>query len=77
MHLELTDGKTHVEIDPVLMDRSRHSNILDALSFRNADRDTDYYLMVLQVRERLAGSKQATTKFDMERFNPENGKEQF
>jgi hypothetical protein len=33
--------------------------------------------MPLQVRERLAGSKQATTKFDTEKFNPENGKAQF
>jgi hypothetical protein len=59
------------------MDRSLHSSILDARSFRNADYGADYYLMILQVRERLAGSKQAATKFDMERFNPENGNEQF
>lgn len=67
----------YVETDHVAMDTSQHSSKLDACSFRNADCDTDYHLMVLQIRERLAGSKQAETKFDMDRFNPENGKGQF
>jgi hypothetical protein len=31
--------------------------------------DTDHYLVVAEVRERLTVSKQATQKFDMERFN--------
>ena len=31
--------------------------------------DTDYYLVVAKVRERLAVSKQAAQKFDMEIFN--------
>ncbi len=34
-----------------------------------ADCDTDHYLVVAEVRERLAVSKQATQKFDRERFN--------
>ena len=31
--------------------------------------DTDHYLVVAKVMERLAISKQATQKFDVERFN--------
>jgi len=31
--------------------------------------DNDHYLMVAKVRERLAVSKQAAWKFDVERFN--------
>jgi hypothetical protein len=36
--------------------------------FRGADCDTDHYLVVTKVRERLAVSKKATQKFDAERF---------
>jgi len=38
-------------------------------SFRGADCDTDHSLAVAKVRERLAVSKQATQRFDGERFN--------
>jgi hypothetical protein len=34
-----------------------------------ADCDTDHYLVVAKVRERLAVSKQVAQKFDGERFN--------
>jgi hypothetical protein len=34
-----------------------------------ADCDTDHYLVVAKVRERLAENKQATQKFDGERIN--------
>ena len=33
------------------------------------DCDTDHYLVVAKVRERLAVSEQAAQRFDMERFN--------
>jgi hypothetical protein len=38
-------------------------------SFRGADCDTDHYLVVAKVRERLTVSKLAAQKFDAERFN--------
>ncbi|PNF35344.1 hypothetical protein B7P43_G02564 [Cryptotermes secundus] len=64
--------------------RRRHSRtcILDTRSFRAADCDTDHYLVVAKVRERLAVSKQTTHTVHMERFNLKElneveGKEQY
>jgi len=44
-------------------------SVLDERSCRGADCDTDHYLVVAKVRERLAVSKQAAQRFDGERFN--------
>jgi hypothetical protein len=40
------DGKTHNQIDHILIDSRRHSSALDIRSFRAADYDTDHYLVV-------------------------------
>jgi hypothetical protein len=52
-----------------LIDIRWHSSVLDVPSFRAADCDTDHYLVVVKVRERLAVSKRAAQKIDMEKFN--------
>jgi hypothetical protein len=52
-----------------LIDRRRHSSILYVRSFRGADCDSDHYLVVAKVRERLAVSKRMVKKMDMEIFN--------
>jgi hypothetical protein len=75
------DGKTHNQIDNILTDRRRHSSILDIRSFRGADCDSDHYLVVAKVRERLAVSKLMVKKMDVEGFdlkqlNEEKVKEQ-
>ena len=44
-------------------------SIIDIQSFRGADCDTDHSLLVAEVKERLAVSKEAAQKFDGERFN--------
>jgi len=62
------DGKTHTQIDHTLVDRKWDSSIQDARSSRGADCDTDHYLVVARVRERLAVTKQPTQKFDGEIF---------
>jgi hypothetical protein len=63
------DGNTHNQFGHILIDRRRHSSVLDVRSFRAADCDTDHYLVVAKVRERLAVSKQGSLKFHMETFN--------
>jgi hypothetical protein len=63
------DGKTHNQIDHILIDTGRHSSILHVRSFRGADCDSDHYLVVAKVRERLAVSKRMVKKMDVERFN--------
>jgi endonuclease/exonuclease/phosphatase family metal-dependent hydrolase len=50
------DGAAHNQIDHVLIDKRRHSNILDVWSFRRADCDTDHYLVVAKLRERISVS---------------------
>ena len=56
-------------IDHILIDRRWHLSVLDVRSFRGADCDTEHYLVVAKVRERLAVSKQVAQTFDGERFN--------
>jgi len=47
------DGKTHNQIDHILIDRRSHSSELEVRFFRRADSDTDHYLVVAKIRERL------------------------
>jgi hypothetical protein len=57
------DIAIHNEIDHVLIDKKRHSNILDVLFFRGADSDTDHYLVAAKLKERNSGSKRARQTF--------------
>jgi len=63
------DGKTHNQIDHILINRRSHSSILDVRVFRGADNDTDHYLVVAKFWERLTVSKQTAWIFDVVRYN--------
>jgi len=63
------DGKVPNQIGHVLIDRRWHSSVLDVQSFTGADCDTDHYLVIAKVRERLAVGKQAAQRYDRQRFN--------
>jgi hypothetical protein len=63
------DGETHNQIDHILIDRRRHSSVLDVRSFSSANCDMDHYLVVANIRERLAVNKQGSHRFHTKRFN--------
>jgi hypothetical protein len=63
------DGHTYKQTDHVFIDKRQHSSILDVRSFRGADCDTDHYLVVAKIRERLAVSKRPVNTTYMDRFN--------
>jgi hypothetical protein len=58
-------GKKHDLIDHVLIDKRLLSIIVDVISSRGVHCDTDHYLVVVKVRQRLPVSKRAAQKFDM------------
>jgi hypothetical protein len=51
------DGQTHNQIDHILIDRRRHSSVLDIHLLRAADCDIDHYLVVAIFKQRLAVRK--------------------
>jgi len=63
------DGKTHNQIYHILIERRWQSSVLGVRSFRGADCDPGHCLVVAKFRESLAVSKQASQRFDGERFN--------
>jgi exonuclease III len=62
-------GKTHNQIDRILVDRPRHSSIPDARSFMTARYNTDHYLLVAKISERLEVNKQRSHRFHMKIFD--------
>jgi len=56
------NGKTHNQIDHILIERRWHLSMVEVQSIREADCDTDHYLVVAKVREKLAVIKQVAQK---------------
>jgi hypothetical protein len=62
-------NKTNNQIGHIFLDRRRYSSTLDVRLFRAADCDTDHYLVVTKVGDRLTVSKQKTHTFNVETLN--------
>jgi hypothetical protein len=73
MYLESPDEKPHNQIDHIMVDRRRQSNVLDVRSFRAADCDSDHYLVVAKVSERLAVNKQRSHRFQSQEVKGGSG----
>ena len=58
---------SHNEIDHVLVDKRRQSSIIDIRSLRGADCDTDHYLVVATIRERLSLKNEIKQRFLVDR----------
>ena len=63
------DGKTHNQIDRILIDGRWHSSILGVRSFRGTACNTNHRLVVAKVRERVVVSKQEAQNIDVKIFN--------
>jgi hypothetical protein len=67
--LRSPDKTTHNQVDHILIAGRRQSSILDVRPFRVTDCDTNQYLVVAEVRVRLAVNKQRSRKFLTQMFN--------
>ena len=66
LYIDLVGGKTHNQIDHILLYRRLHSSILNVRIFRRVDCDTDHNLVVAKFRGILTVSKQAAQNLDWE-----------
>jgi hypothetical protein len=76
------DVKTRNQIEHILIDKRRHSSIINVRTFRASDSDTDQYVVVAKVMERPALSKQTAHrvrmgKFNLKKLNEVEGKKQY
>jgi len=44
------DGQTHNQIDHLLIDAQRVSNVMDVRTFRGANINSDHYLLIIKIR---------------------------
>jgi hypothetical protein len=58
---ELLLGKWHNHADRVLTDKKK-SNVVDILYYRDSDRESDHYLDVAKVRDRMSVTERETQK---------------
>ncbi|KAJ4430139.1 hypothetical protein ANN_22349 [Periplaneta americana] len=63
------DGLTHNQIDHILIDKRRHTSIVDNRTFRGADCNSDHYLVIGELRERLSVAKRVEQQVNITKFN--------
>ncbi|KAJ4435216.1 hypothetical protein ANN_23794 [Periplaneta americana] len=63
------DGLTHNQIDHILIDKRRHTSIVDIRTFTGADCNSDHYLVIGELRERLSVAKRVEQQVNITKFN--------
>ncbi|KAJ4442490.1 hypothetical protein ANN_04076 [Periplaneta americana] len=63
------DGFTHNQIDHILIDKRRHTSIVDIRTFRGAECNSDHYLVIGELRERLSVGKRVEQQVNITKFN--------
>jgi hypothetical protein len=73
-HHNIHKYTTYNQIDHILIDGQGHSNVLDVQSYRAGYCDTDHYLVVAKVRERLVVNKQRSHRILFEEVQSQEAK---
>ena len=65
------DGATQNQIDHFLIEKRRHTNVLDVRAYRGADSDSDHFLVVAKLRARLVANQNSKRANKVESFDIE------
>jgi hypothetical protein len=64
------DGQTFNQLDHLLTDARHVSNVMDIRTFRGANIDLDYYLLISKIRSRISNARNTYGSY-ARKFNSE------
>jgi hypothetical protein len=64
------DGQTFNQIDHLLIDARHVSNVMDVRTFRGANTDSDYYLLISKIRSQISNARKTDGSY-ARKFNSE------
>ncbi|KAJ4444092.1 hypothetical protein ANN_05881 [Periplaneta americana] len=62
-------GLTHNQIDDILIDKRKHTSTIDIRTFMGTDCNSDHYLVIGELRERLLVAKRVEQQVNISKFN--------